>query len=503
MIYLNIIRLWLLATATGTPDIPTSFPRTICLDKQWTEMVAAFVKAGIPLNVFSNDALRTWMTKYVKNGDHLPSTTTLRVKLDTVATEDKNTTIEMCQNKDICVTADETTDILARKVLNILVKPLGHLQKSRLITTTFLEKADADTVVEQILAAVTLIKRPPNSIVVLCSDNAPYMIKAGENLKKVSPRLLHTTCWSHILHLAAEEIRAQMPEADELVAGVKKALIKAPARKAEFLEIMAKYDEKPGLPPIPVITRWTTWLHAGSFHWAHLKTIFDWIPNTTDNSPVLLKLKRLLASSSQKLAEQLERINEVYPGLSSTIKTLEGESVVSSEVWSLLNLVRRYMESLGIPSDKLTLYLNSKHPAIDFWTDVQILDPRKCPDTITRTGLPQSLCRFSNNQIPFSELLSYRQLSDEEVKRTPNIDVPDFWRKYAREMPHLSDLALKAISVPASSADVERSFSYLKKILTPQRTNLIEKNLDAHIRLAFNTTNMPSASDDYENYDTY
>ena len=465
------------------------FPTVNSLDQQWTEMVSAFVQAGVPLNVFGNEALRTWIEKYVTSGAHLPCVSTLPTKLDNLAEADKEKTNKWCENKDVCITADETTDTQARKVLHILVKPLGSQEKSRLVMTAFLDKVDAEAIVQHVTKAMTSLGLQLNQLVIFCSDNAPYMMKAGQDLKGVSPRLIHTTCWAHVLHLVSEEIREQLPETDKLVSLMKRALIKCPARKVEFLEYMEKNEGSSSLPPIPVLTRWTTWLHAASFHWAHFTTLQDWVTNTKDNSPVMVQLKNLFRSQSQIVAEQLERIAQIYPSLSLSIKELEKDDVSSSQVWPSLQLILRYLESLGIPSAKLATYINQKHPAIEFWRDVQIFDPRNCPTNFSTSGIPKSLLRFSKTVIPFSELIAYEHFSNEEIGS--KISVQKFWVKYVREMPNLSELALNANSVPPSSAPVERSFSFLKKLLAPQRTNLIEKNLESHLRITFNTSKVP------------
>jgi hypothetical protein len=53
-------------------------------------------------------------------------------------------------------------------------------------------------------------------------------------------------------------------------------------------------------------------------------------------------------------------------------------------------------------------------------------------------------------------------------------------------MPILSSLALQALSIFPSSAEVERSFSYLKKRSSPQRTSFTEENLGIHLKIVFN-----------------
>jgi len=84
------------------------------------------------------------------------------------------------------------------------------------------------------------------------------------------------------------------------------------------------------------------------------------------------------------------------------------------------------------------------------------------------------------------ELLKYREIRT-VTKFDADFDVIQFWHQFNREMPILSELSLKALSVPASSVSVERSFSCLKRTLTALRNNFTESNLGVHLRLNFNS----------------
>lgn len=61
-------------------------------------MVHAFVSAGIPLNVFRNSDLRSWLQKNLKSGSSLPSVSTLRKKyLPTEGARDLEETKNICR----------------------------------------------------------------------------------------------------------------------------------------------------------------------------------------------------------------------------------------------------------------------------------------------------------------------------------------------------------------------------------------------------------------------
>ena len=68
----------------------------------------------------------------------------------------------------------------------------------------------------------------------------------------------------------------------------------------------------------------------------------------------------------------------VYEGIAATIRDLERENIEASSVWPQLNLLKQYMVTLGHPPGKLDVYMETKHPAVSFWKNVQLLDIRKC-----------------------------------------------------------------------------------------------------------------------------
>ena len=67
------------------------------------------------------------------------------------------------------------------------------------------------------------------------------------------------------------------------------------------------------------------------------------------------------------------------------------------------------------------------------------------------------------------------------------IDLKEFWVLNRLKFPCLFQLALKFLSIPASSGPVERLFSYAGYIIRPHRTRLSPKNLELTTILRCNT----------------
>ena len=53
-----------------------------------------------------------------------------------------------------------------------------------------------------------------------------------------------------------------------------------------------------------------------------------------------------------------------------------------------------------------------------------------------------------------------------------NLNLLDFWKSQRDRYPKLASLARKVLSLPASSADCERAFSRLRRVLSDERSRM-------------------------------
>ena len=66
-------------------------------------------------------------------------------------------------------------------------------------------------------------------------------------------------------------------------------------------------------------------------------------------------------------------------------------------------------------------------------------------------------------------------------------NIVSFWEQKTDEYPLLSKVAHKVLWIPASTADVERSFNLLKTLETPQRLLMNDSHVRDHIYCYFNS----------------
>ena len=108
-----------------------------------------------------------------------------------------------------------------------------------------------------------------NKVLLLLTDGAAYMLKAGFALKTLYPRKIHVTCHAHALHRVAEEVRSNYRDLDRFIAAIKAIFTKSPSRIRAFNEFNLKIP----LPPEPIITRRETYISAVSYYNDHIDSI--------------------------------------------------------------------------------------------------------------------------------------------------------------------------------------------------------------------------------------
>jgi hypothetical protein len=98
-------------------------------------------------------------------------------------------------------------------------------------------------------------------VLLLLSDAAPYMIKAGKTLNVFFPNMIHVTCLAHMLQRIAEKVRELFPNVNTLVNNLKKVFLKAPHRVEVYKDVLPNV----ALPPESILTRRGTWIETATF----------------------------------------------------------------------------------------------------------------------------------------------------------------------------------------------------------------------------------------------
>ena len=138
----------------------------------------------------------------------------------------------------------------------------------------------------------------------LLSDTAKYMLKAGDTLKIMYQRLLHVKCSAHLLHNSAERIRAHFKTTDNLISSIKVATIKNKDRRSLFTA------DGLSVPPQPFLTRWGTWLEASFFYAENFQIAKRIVSSFEDGGKLVERAKEAIAD--QDVFSELRQIFSNY-----------------------------------------------------------------------------------------------------------------------------------------------------------------------------------------------
>lgn len=170
-------------------------------------------------------------------------------------------------DSNVWVQVDETTDSVGRYIANVLVGAMKpddvckpHLLVSRELPST--NHATVSRLVNDAMAVLWPNGTEHDRVLLLLSDAAPYMVKAGKALQVFYPNMVHVTCLAHALHRVAETVRTTSKYSNTFISNVRKIFVKAPLR----VQVYKEMNPKTPLPPEPVLTRWGTWLAAAFFY---------------------------------------------------------------------------------------------------------------------------------------------------------------------------------------------------------------------------------------------
>lgn len=400
----------------------------------------AFLAANISFQKLQNPELKKFLELYC--GRTVPDESTLRKGyVNEEYIKIIRSIKEVVKNHYVYLIVDETTDCCGRYIANLLIGVLSSSfgGKSYLIACKQLDKTNHLTILRFVNEALMNFFRPEivptEKILLLLSDAATYMVKAGQQLKMLYPNLIHVTCLAHGLNRVAEEIRNQFPDVNALIGNVKKIFLKSPLRIQLYKEKLPNVN----LPPEPVITRWGTWLNAATFYALHFTSIKELIMDLEEvNNQAIKKCQALF--KKETLGAELAFIQSNYEFVSRIILNLETQGMPLNES---VGLIEEFQTGVKKVNGKVGQIINKKF--------YEVLEKNHGYILLSKTAK-----------------IIGGYLSD-QINIEPNL-ISKF--KYA----------------PITSVDVERSFSRYKQILSDRRRNFLVENIEKYIIVNYNIT---------------
>lgn len=312
------------------------------------DLIIFLISCNIPWTTVNNNNFRHFFNKYLCcdcSKASLPDESTLRKRyLNLVYKKTLQGIREVNKTNYLWISVDETPDFMGKCVSNVVIRSLQKncSQQFYLWGSKVLGRVNGEAVANLIINQLKYLFQNSfndnvNNVLLLCTDSAAYMLKAGRILKATFPRMKHITCLAHGLHRVAEEVRDNFKGVDVLISNVKKIFLKSPERVRLF---KAKYPSIP-LPPEPIITRWGTWITAAVYYAQYYEQIRDVVSILANESAAIKTAKKCFQRS--KLRQELNFIRDNYEVIASSIEQLQCSTLSIAESFLILDTVRCYV----------------------------------------------------------------------------------------------------------------------------------------------------------------
>lgn len=315
-----------------------------------SQVVSAFLSADIPLHKVRNPQLKQL---FVTMGYPLPSESSCRQKVNDLFDADISRTLEMVKDSQIFMVVDEA-DVCGIKYLHILIGSLDRPSKTYMLDCLPLSKSpDSQMVVQAIDDAAHKLGLQREKFSLMVSDAAPYMVRAAKTLQLLYPQLLHITCVAHLLHNCAMKVKVYYNKVDMLIAGVKAITVKNKSRQSLFDAI--------GQPPLPIVTRWASWLNAAMYYANHLPEVQSIVRGIEGGGVLVGRAKDVVEDND--LANQLVEISQCYQQLATLVQKMEHSSYTVSD--AVADLASLY---LGVDRCRIRQYIDKRLASNDIIT---------------------------------------------------------------------------------------------------------------------------------------
>ena len=184
-------------------------------------MTFALLSADIPFKKINNPIFKQCLEKYTKQA--VPDESTLRKNyLPKCYQNDLQKLREKVGKNFVYITVDETIDARGLQIANVLIGVLesGRPGQPFLLASKQLEKTNSNTICRFVNSSLKILDQDPgfdDRVLLLITDAATYMVKAGKTLKAFYQNLIHLTCVAHGLNRIAEKVRELFPNVNTLI----------------------------------------------------------------------------------------------------------------------------------------------------------------------------------------------------------------------------------------------------------------------------------------------
>lgn len=496
-------------------------------DTVTSDFLHALVSANIPIEKADNPQVKQFLEKHVRNGGSIAGSAGLRKKIPQLYEAQEEHLKKMFAGRDVCVITDETTDDRGKMVLHILlcssVTSSNDVLRPYLIDSVQLEKVNAGTVGGAVLRSLTQFGVSFDSVSGFVCDGARYMTACYRDIiKPVCENSVHITCIAHCLNLVGEILRKKSPDVDKFVVNMKTAFRLSSRKKRAYMEFLLKAGvQKPTYPPVPIVTRWYSWLLAVAHHskyFTYYPSMMKEIQEYFGDAAGVEELEEVLTNASQykALKWKLNCISTYGQKIIHYLKLAEGQSPVthkaynnfrdlhstlsaaSHENWmqhlrsegfnlaEATNLQRTMKTCLSETASRVEKFISSNDSGWLFLKAIRAFDPNQL------LALPSDLKNYVDipglvhSPLLAAEWLIYRNVVV-ELQGEACDNILTFWNRMHDRTPQLAVIASRYLCIPVNSVDAERSFSVYNNVVSNKRHNLTDTSTKHLVGLYYNS----------------
>ncbi len=225
----------------------------------------------------------------------------------------------------------ETTDGVGRAMTAVFVGPLNgtfreHPHLFELVDVTFPNHEQITRLVCKVIYQLHDERDDREDFLLLLTNDDSHFIKAGADLRREYPNLIHVTCLAQGLHRVAEFVRTQHPDVDRLIAETTRIFVNCKRQQLWF----ANKTRLP-LPPDPASTCWSSWLKAVFYYGQHFTAIKGFVEGLEADTTAIERSQQLFLDKT--IQSQLERVTSDFKWFAKSLTKIQVRQSMTESVF--------------------------------------------------------------------------------------------------------------------------------------------------------------------------
>ena len=463
-------------------------------------LARALIMGGVAYRFVESACFREFLTSMKWRGV-LPSREAIKNSMVAQSVELRAQLVSLLQSRPepVSIALDGWTNVQHNKVTNIVLLAGGRPYYWVSIVNE-MESNTAEWMFEKLLPILVdvLINVHKLRVVAVAADNEAVNGALIRRLRRELPFLVHTPCAAHTIQLVVKNI-LDAAAFSTLVEQLHDVLryFDAKEHRNALKQLQLLRNAKPLCLRKPNDTRWSSTLMAIERLLEMQKEVeccFD-VPSIPNKREFFVQLKEL-----REFLAPFRTATDIIQQDSATLLDVYQQFIVlwqhtrqKDARWAAVSLLQRWNQHVNISATSACALLSfatlpeslSQQKALDFIVEFGVAYltyyEENVPDGLEGLLLLQ-LSDFIGRTGAFASLESKWQLI--RSTKQHNVDARTVWRLFTSNA--LAHVAIALLSIPASEASVERTFSLQAAVHNKQRNRMLESTVENEMFLRFN-----------------